>query len=67
MSATDLFVVIRRPVPGNLDQRKRFMTLSCGWSHEVRNARMFNSRAAAQMALGKRPGEVMPLTPEATA
>lgn len=64
MSHSELFIVIRRALPGNIDQRTRFMTLSGGWSNEARNARLFNSRSGAQMALGKRPGEVVPYTVE---
>ncbi len=59
MSDTPFYIIIRRPKPGNLSDKLRFIQFGGGWGTNPAFVQSFRTEAAARAHLGKRTGEVV--------
>jgi hypothetical protein len=52
------FLLVRRPVRGQIRPQNHWLTLNGGWTTDSQKALIFASRDAARRTLGTRDGEI---------
>ena len=54
------FIIIRRPEPGQIREKLRYLSVGYGWTTNRDLAKEFDTKAQASAALHGRPGEIVP-------
>jgi len=55
------FIIVRKPCPGYLVSKPRYLTMGCGWTTDIRKAMQFCSRESAEKTLRGRDGDILAL------
>jgi len=58
-AVASLYVVLRRPVPGQIAPRDRWLTPANGWTSDIFKAAQFADRGIAAARLGSREGDIV--------